>query len=466
MVDVRFGGNKGENIVPRAVVVIGGTPTIPLSYDITMNNFMESDTASIKFPLELINIASLLTVNKQAGAFVTVEIWSGFISATSKQHTYVQSNFNMKSNDQIKKDLLKTYKDDLQLRWFGILEQPEFNLSVEQPSLISFSCREIITLLQDIYYEKKFEGDSATVDFILKDIVNSLGRTVKLKVNITDKERLRLNMGAKFVYKKKEDTREEKAVEYNTVGKTYYQVLEEIIKKASLMIEQSTTDPYTYIISDLKSSNTLWTLDRIRDWADIRIREGEYGGTGNKQLNVIARSVQSKGETVEAFFPRNFNGEITEGTRIKTIKIAPNKDKDYCEKIAIQYATAYQKLGITGDVVIPNAITGLKPHHLIKFKDSSTLNIKLPKYYESVKFRVNSIKESYSKNSGLRQDSVEFELDELVNITKFDPKGKFTQVDYKEYFKEIIPTVESSKMKFDKQEEGNPFKRGETGLVQ
>ena len=163
MVDVRFGGNNGDNIVPRSVVVIGGTPTIPLSYDITMNNFMESDTASIKFPLELINMNSILQANNQAGSFITVEIWSGFISATSKQHTYVQSNFNMKSNDQIKKDLLKTYKNDLQLRWFGILGQPEFNLSLKQSSLITFSCREIITLLQDIYYEKKFEGDSANV---------------------------------------------------------------------------------------------------------------------------------------------------------------------------------------------------------------------------------------------------------------------------------------------------------------
>ena len=465
MVDVRFGGNNGDNIVPRSVVVIGGTPTIPLSYDITMNNFMESDTASIKFPLELINMISILQANNQAGSFITVEIWSGFISATSKQHTYVQSNFNMKSNDQIKKDLLKTYKNDLQLRWFGILGQPEFNLSLKQSSLITFSCREIITLLQDIYYEKKFEGDSATVEAILKDISGSLGKTIKLVIKIEDKERLRLNMGAKFVYKKKTGEREEKATEYNTVGKTYYQVLEEILKKASLMIEQSTIDPYTYIISDLKSSNTLWELDRIYDWSDIRIREGEYGGTGNKQLAVIARSVQSKGEAVESFFPRDFNGNITEGTKIKTISVAPNKDKDYCERIAIQYATAYSKLGITGDVVIPNAITGLKPHHLIKFKDSSSLAIKLPKYYENVKFRVNSIKESYSKESGLKQDSVEFDLDELVNITKFDPKGNFIQVDYKKYFNDILPTSKDG-VKFDKQEEGNPYSRGQSGLIQ
>jgi len=441
MVDIRFGGNNGDNVVPRSVIVIGGTPTIPLSYDITMNNFMESDTATIKFPLELIDTNSLLTVNNKVGAFITVEIWSGFISATSKQHTYVQSNYNMKSNDQLKKDLLKSYKEDLQLRWFGILGQPEFNLSVDSASLISFNCREVITLLQDIYYEKKFEGDTATVEAILKDISASLGKTLKLSIKIEDKERLRLNMGAKFVYKKKEDTREEKATEYNTVGKTYYQVLEEIIKKASLMIEQSTTDPFTYIISDLKSSNKLWELDRVKDYCDIRIREGEYGGSGNKQLNIIAKSVQSKGEVVEAFFPRNFNGEITEGTKIKFISVAPNKDKDYCEKIAIQYATAYQKLGMTGDCIIPNAITGLKPHHLLKFKDSSNLAIKLPKYYQNIIFRINSIKESYSKENGLKQDSVEFDLDELVNITRFDPKGNFTQIDYKEYFKKALPTT-------------------------
>ena len=95
-----YSGKSQYDIVPRAVVVINKTATIPLSYQLTTNAYLESDSLIINLPMELVDIKEILQVSRSQSDFVTIELYSGFINSQSPQHVFTQGIVGGKSNDQ------------------------------------------------------------------------------------------------------------------------------------------------------------------------------------------------------------------------------------------------------------------------------------------------------------------------------------------------------------------------------
>lgn len=419
-----FGGNNGENVVPRAVAVVGNTPTIPLTYNLLMNNFAESDTLTIKYPLELFDY-SLLRKGLNGGARIaTVELFSGFLPINMKQHTWVQSYSEMLSNEELKIYLLKNYQKHLPSRWFGYVDHPEYEYG-ESGDFIVLHCRELATLMQRYAFERKYESNKATVQQVLRDITSTLSVfKITLDKQIpTKKLQLLLGVDTKV---KKDDTTEEVIKDYNTVGKSYWDIIQDILQKAKLQIIQDPKQPFNYLIQDLQTTNRQWTLDRAYHFNKLTMRQGTVGGGTIPRIGVIVESKQSNNQApISVSFPRNLSNDSPESLNIRKIDAGIDKNIDYCKTLAYDFAQILSRQSLNGDMTIPNAITELRPRDILRIIDTTKTHPlrNVTQVTAQASFLITSIQESFGYNAGLRQDQVEFDLD--PNINTVDDDGNF-----------------------------------------
>lgn len=429
-----YSGKSQYDIVPRAVVVINNTATIPLSYQLTTNAYLESDSLSINLPMELVDIKELLQVARSQSDFVTIELYSGFINSQSPQHVFTQGVVGGKSNDQLKKDFInkKIYKDVLPLRWFGVLDKAPtlFWGSKDQSDMITLTCGEIFNKLAQIMYEKKYEGDKASISNVIKDLQAFLK---KIKIEIDPKvkqDQLNQLMGSKIKYAKdnedgSEGSEEKEDKEYSTSGKNVLEIIKEICTRGKLDFVQSDVDPFTYIFQPIYTPSKLWTLDRSQHFSSLKI-EGGDGSTssGGGKISLKMKSKQKDGTILEYIYPEKLQNDSPETLNLKVINTAPNLTKPQLEQLALDYFLNYNKSLMYGTITIDNALTMLKPHHAIKIVDNSTVpQLRKIKLVDSnnkpLEFKIISINESYNKDSGLKQESVEFILNDssyFINV--------------------------------------------------
>lgn len=432
-----YGGELGDQIVPRCVIVIAGTPTIPLSYELTMNSELESDTCSISIPLDLIDIVELLQNARKSKMYIPIEIWSGFLSESKDQHYFSFSDYGKKSNDQLKKDLLKDYKEKLQFRWFGIVTQSKLNFPNNGSDTATLVCQESHTILDQYTIEKKYEGEGTTVKAIIEDL-QKMVTVFKIEIDKdVPKDKLSVEMGMTQKIDKDSGEKTETVKEYNTVGKSIWQTIKDVCQKAKLRFilknhslnNKDAIDTYAFVDAST-SSNILWVLDRQYHYNNCEIHEGKFGtNNSNSRLAVVVTSKQDgKGKdgediTVKGTFPKNLSNDSVEGQKVINVTTSKNKTQSQCEEIALSIASSYNKTSLEGSIVIPNAIVGLKPHHQLYLNDTSHVPIirNITRYvgsYEkdnAIAFRITSINEAFNKDSGLSQSSVEFELDSISN---------------------------------------------------
>lgn len=430
-----YSGRSQYDIVPRAVVVINKTATIPLSYQLTTNAYLESDSLIINLPMELVDIKEILQVSRSQSDFVTIELYSGFINSQSPQHVFTQGIVGGKSNDQLKKDFInnKIYKNVLPLRWFGVLDKAPtlFWGSKDQSDMITLTCGEIFNKLAQIMYEKKYEGDKASINNIIKDLQSFL---TKIKIEIdpkVKKEQLDQLMGSKIKYAKdnedgSEGSEEKEDKEYSTVGKNVLEIIKEICIRGKLDFVQSDVDPFKYIFQPIYTPSKVWELDRSQHFSSLKI-EGGDGSTssGGGKISLKMKSKQDKdGSILEYIYPEKLQNDSPETLNLKVINTAPNLTKPQLEKLALDYFLNYNKSLMYGTITIDNALTMLKPYHVITIVDNSTVP-KLRKIElkdnnnKPLQFKIISINESYSKDNGLKQESVEFILNDsayFINI--------------------------------------------------
>ena len=178
-----YSGASYYDIVPRAVIVINDTATIPLSYNLSCNGYLESDTLTVELPMELINFKEIQETARSKSDFIKIELYSGFLNSQAPQHLFVQSLQGGLSNDQLKKKFIneKIYKDTLALRWWGLVDKFSMRWgSVEQADIVTLTCSEAFQKLAFIQYEKKYQ-DKATVGNVIKDLSAFLK---KIKIQI------------------------------------------------------------------------------------------------------------------------------------------------------------------------------------------------------------------------------------------------------------------------------------------
>ncbi len=427
-----YGGNNGENIVPRAVVVIGGnlinsgTPTIPLTYDLTMNSFLETDILEIVIPSELLDMSGIIKQSRKQNNYIGIELWSGFLPVQHPQHSWTQASIGLLSNDQMKKDLLNSYKTKLTKRWFGVVEQPKIRIDQKSGDFITLICKELFTLFQDYIYEKMYEGEASSVENVIKDIAGSLtsGLNIIIDPDIYQKypDRLKVLMGLHVKFSKDGSEDQEELKQYSTVGKTVFDIIVDICRKSKLKFVQSETESFTYMFTVDKSSSTLWTLDANAHFQSCELAMGKSGNSNSNKFAVEFFSKQKDGTTtIKGTFPRNLTNDSPESQKLVSINGGVNKTKSELEAAATDYALNYSKTSIVGTMHIPNAITNLKPTHLLRLNDTRPIAEyrKLTVYTNSdgkeINFRINSISEKFGLGNGLEQTSVEFELDRAVN---------------------------------------------------
>lgn len=463
-----YSGNDGENIVPRAVIVIGGTPTIPLSYSLTMNDLFESDGLEITIPSDLIDLSLIFKNFMKNNSLVPIELWSGFLPANSKQHLWTQAYRNgSMSNEEIKQDLLQNYKELLNHRWSGILKQFELEYnSGDVADITSVSCEEIIIVMQRYIFEYKFEGDNAHVESIIQTLNSVL---TEFYIEIDDKVEDRIkkyNMGTVTKYEKDsgDETVEEKT--YTTVNKTLWDILQDVMKATGLTLiqdfshnqqqsikAQSGQPKLKYLLKKNLTSDTAWILERTKHFSKCKIRNGRLGKSIPANVAIRLKSVQDKIDkkdkksVIEGTFPKELNSNVRKKKSTSSGKninpegyfffektVEPNLTKEVLEGMAYDYAQNLSKTAMNGDLTIPNAITTIQPNHLLMLTDNSTLteNRKLSSLVgnidktetdnetqPSLNFRITSIKEQFSEGVALTQD-VEFELDLNINTVDLD----------------------------------------------
>jgi len=417
----RYGG---ERLVPRCVVVIGGVPTIPESVDITMNMYLESDSATINIPTELLDLSKAMVNARKDNSYMEVEIWAGYLNSQITQHTFTQSIKNGISNDEIKKELLKDYTKELSLRWFGLIDIP--SISWSDNDMITLTAKELFSFLQDYAFEKKYEGEDSKVTKIIDDIKGELKGSINILIDKgVPKEKLEVQMGMTTKFQKDTGEETEELKEYNTNGKSYFDVIVEICKRSKLQFLQSENDLKTYVFYDDRTSNKLWELDRARDFKNCSISFGKVGSSNSNKVAFIVRSKQTgktdTEEYVEGTFPQELTDQSPESTRVKIITIGNDKTKEECERIAYDKSSSFAKQSVTGRFVVPHAIPKLKPAHLLNILDNTALpeKRKITLYTGrsegKMNFKIVSINERFDSN-GYTQPSVEFELEPALNL--------------------------------------------------
>lgn len=413
-----------DNCTARCVVVIGGSPTIPISYSLTENNMLESDNCTIDFSSDLLDYSGLLQSARKSNSYVPIEIWVGYENIQERYHAFNESMTGHKSNDVLKRTLVNgEYKDRLHLRWQGLVDQPTFKIGgADSNDTISLVCRERIVILQEFPFEKKYEGSHATV----KSVITDLQQQIKDFTILIDPEleknsaRMNLLLGQKdTINKDNEET--EKISDYNTKGKTFWEVILDICSKAKITFLQSDTDPNTYIFKELMTSPYLWVLDRGKHFKDCDIKMGKFSGNQGGKIGIIVKSKQKNGSVIIGKFPRDLSNASPESHKITLLdNVKTDMTKIECEQLAADEAGQIAKSSITGTMHCPNAIAGMGSDHLLNFTDNSgvisirKMNNILGK--DKVNFRITSITENFGTSTGWSQPSVEFEMDISTNL--------------------------------------------------
>lgn len=436
----QYSENKGLNLVPRAVVVIGDVATIPTSFNLLTNNSFESDTLTLTIPMDLIDMSEIIQKTNQDNQFFIVELWVGYLDST-KQHTWNQSYTDrLKSNIELKKDLIDNYKDLLYKRWVGVLKQFEMEYStVESADLVRLTCSDYSSILNEKEIEAVFKDDESK----LENVVNKINGELKsFKFVIDDKvpantKNLLLGYSKDIKIDDKDggESKEQKEIKYVVQGKTYWSVMMDIANKGYLKIipdyQQSDNQKITYKLATRTSSNKAWILEREKHFNSLTIRNGKIGNGSPTKIAIEILSAQEDNSIISGSFPTDISSsEFPIGSFYKKIHGAPRQTKKQLELRAKEIAIQYAKFDMTGDLQCPNAMLGINPNDVLILKDSSSLlkgrrisslagDIEKPSKDEETQdaknFLIKSITEDFDGSNDGYTQKIEFELNMALN---------------------------------------------------
>ncbi len=421
-----YSSNKSQNLVPRAVIVIGKTPVYALDYNLVTNTNFESDSLNFSVPMDLIDIRDLIKSFLKQGSVVPIAVYAGFIDSYFEHFYTYDFDYKSSSNDMVKNKFLSKFKEVLSLRWIGLMTQPELNFEeVGSPDTIKFIAGDYSKILSKYKYENQYEGENASVEKIVGELNSKLSKfQIKFDNKLTSGELNVIksyNMGAKSTFKDDNDE-EVEITQYSTVGKTYFDILKDICEKTRTTIvpdfesyEKNNTEVINYIITKRVTSDIGWKLYRDRDFKRLSIRLGDFASTPIPQVSVkmISRQDDST-EDLVGTFPKNISESSPEGQRVFIHNAPKNLSKRQLEIMAEERASEISKLEINADLFIPNAIVGLKVKHQIKLENAKNFSAQRDlKIIGDVNFVVDSISEDYNQD-GLSQ-KVEVSLDLNTN---------------------------------------------------
>jgi hypothetical protein len=444
----RWGGRNGENLVPRSVIVIGGTPILAYDYNLITNIELESDSATITYPTDLLNITTMYRNFRTDGRVIPVQIWSGFLDYRFQHFSSFDfDKTSAKSNQYLIDDLLQNVDKYLTLQWYGIVKQ--FELNFPEPSetdITKIMCSDFSVVLKKYDYEHQYQEDEAKVGNILNNI-NSKMKNFKFIVDpdLPQSEIHKIKqfvMGYETKYKEDGSESEKSEIKYTTTGKSYYDILKEIAEDTRTTIvpdierfnkqDVENEGKLVYMLTRRMTSAKGWRLYRNQHFNNLNIRSGEFGGSPSAKIaiKVWCDDTENAGEKIEGTFPKNLpKADAPEGQHLFIFKTKPGTVKTTLEGIAEDVAKQIAQDDITGDMMIPNAIIGLKVKHQLQLRDGTELadNRSVSTFGEDVNYVVNSITQDYGLQNDTLSQKVEFCLD--LNTTNIiNSNGEFNTI--------------------------------------
>lgn len=477
----QFNGNIGFNLAPRSVVVIAGTPCIPNTFSLTRNNTLDSNTLTLKFQSDLIDISSLYREMNKIGKAFVVELWVGYLD-TKKQTAWTQDldYADFLSNDELKNELLDTYKERLYRSYIGVVKQ--FELSYDEAGdMTTLLCGDFALILQEHDYESIFKDEQSSVENIVKDINKALNSfSIEFSSDVKDEKKVLMGFEKKIKKDKEtgDETTEEKEIKYSTEGKTYWNIIEDMCKKANLLVDVDLQnydymrqDKIKYVLRPRLTSNVTWLLERERHFDSCNLRSGKIGVGTTNNVQIEVRSLNDETSEYETgSFPENLSkADNPNGSRFFIYVTENNKSKKELDLRAKDIAMQHAKFAINGDLRIPNAIVGLNAGHnliiidnttFVKGRSLSVLAGNFDKFddessQDSINFTIKSVVEDYEFGQAYTQ-KLEFEMNQNLNIvdvstgelkgmnlfprTRYEQSTKNSSVSY---FDSLRPKIES-----------------------
>ena len=477
----QFNGNNGFNLAPRCVIVIAGTPCIPSHFSLVRNNDVQSNALTIKFQSDLIDITSLYREMNLIGKAFVVELWVGYLD-TTKQTAWTQDleYADFLSNDELKNELLDTYQDKLYRSYIGIIKQFELSYS-EDGDYTTLLCGDFALVLQEHDYESIFKDEQSSVENVVKDINKALTSfSIEFSKDVKDEKKVLMGYEKKIKRDKDsgDETEESKEVKYTTEGKTYWNIIEEICKKANLLIDVDLQDydfkkqkKIKYILRPRLTSNVTWLLERERHFDTCNLRSGKIGVGTTNNVQIEVRSLNDETSEYESgSFPENLSkADNPNGSRFFIYITEHNKSKSELDLKAKDIALQHAKFAINGDLSISHAIIGMNAGHNLIIIDNSTslkgrsLNVLAGDFnkfddeskQDSINFTIKNIAEDYEFGEAYSQ-KIEFEMNQNLNIVDVatgELKGMnlFPRTKYEEsttnssvsYYDNLRPKIES-----------------------
>lgn len=399
-------------IIPRMVVVIGGTPVLATTANITLTNKAEPSTASVEIPMDNID-SSIFTVK---GKYYDIQIWCGYLDERDKDTTWEYAVAN------------KRYENSTTMfkRFDGFVDQPEWCIGDER--ILKLSCKDAAGLLGDGKFSEKREGGQASAKSVIAAINSSI-KGIKIVFEGPD-----YDMGTK-------DSKGEKTV-YNIAGKNYWDVIKDVAEKGNLNIKKDHT---TITIGKQEQWKRKWTMlmtnttDDKKDWTNFKKLNIRYGKSGQRCKEAILVLVhchtpvkkKGKSRSVVGKYPagaKDWNGdENTEVIRrIMKYPLTQAEANAKAKNVAEEYLRGF----VTGDVDVPFASPEMLPDEGIAFHSDKNYGLE---FLADKVFRIDSINETFSAN-GYSQ-TIEFESNpRFEQIERTAPKNIDTKPSTKRQF--------------------------------
>lgn len=439
-----FSGNDGSNLYGRFAIVIGDKVFVPTDTSLINNDKFENDSITINVPMDLLDISQVYLEARKDNRFIFVEIWYGFLSYNENlAWTHAFESQNYMTNNESYAYLINNYQTLLQKRWTGCVET--FKLAfenVDNEDKITILCCDPSKILKNVDFEVTFDGNNSRLENVVKTInKHAASFEFVFGKNVSDKTKNILMGYSKKIQKDGSET--EKEIKYVTKGKSYWDILQDVISKGRLKIIPDYSKYYNgklrYVLDNVESNTKLWKLYREQHFEKAYFTLGKIGQAPSKKVAVKVISAQTIGDqkSVEGTFPKNFttienSGNVDE-IFYKRISVGLNQTKEYCEEVALNFAKQISQYDVTVELHLPNAIIGIKQGECFQIFDETKNNLSFAKAVRSIQFTIagntnqiptfviTSITEDCNLEDGISQ-KIEGELDLNYNqgLLNFD----------------------------------------------
>ena len=397
---------------PACFVIIGDQIVTAQDFNCVSTTRGEAGSATVKIALEAIDSSVFADSSITKNNF-GVEIWAGYL--TDGQDP------NKQLNEVFREIKTKNSSRRFTKRFDGYILQPEWSFG--DSKTLKLSCLDWTGFLREFRFVRNLEGGATELRNIVKMINDDIDG-----INIVmDKYSGSIKLG--------EIDNEDNRVVCHSVGKSYYELLDDVAKKAGLII---VPDGKTIYLTKRKSNPMLWDMyygDMSKQksagaaigqhFNNLAFRYGAKGRSDKSNVVVEVLGMHynkkkgggfsEKGKRVRAIYPDDV--AIFENTKFERITITENLTEQQAKIIA---ETKYRELAsrlITGTIELRFANPFMSLQDIVTFVPDE--KEKELKFMEGMWFSVNSITDNFGMN-GYTQ-TIEFDSDPTLDNT---PKKK------------------------------------------